>query len=239
MPGGNTFAFKLFTIVQDKCAMKVGTDAVLLGAWAKCNAKSCYILDIGTGTGVIALMMAQKYNVALIDAIDIDHNAYLQAQENVASSNWNNRINVFETSLQQFQTNYKYNIIISNPPYFINSSKTPHESRTNARHSDLLPYEELVDGVIRLLEDEGCFFVILPQKEGELFIELAESKKLFLNKLTRVKTKHNSPISKRLLMQFGFKRNNFFEDELVIETEERHQYSEEYKELTKDFYLNF
>jgi tRNA1Val (adenine37-N6)-methyltransferase len=239
MPGGNTFAFKHFKIVQDKCAMKVGTDAVLLGAWANCTDNPTKILDIGTGTGVIALMMAQKYPEASVDAIDIDNNAFIQACENVNCSPWKDNITIFESSLQEFNDQKKYNIIVSNPPYFINSSKTPHESRTTARHNDLLPYEELINGVIKRLDEKGSFFLILPQKEGEFFISIAESQQLFLNKLTRVKTKLNMPNSKRLLMQFGFDRANFIEDELVIESEDRHQYSAEYKNLTKDFYLNF
>jgi tRNA1Val (adenine37-N6)-methyltransferase len=239
MPGGNTFAFKHFKIVQDKCAMKVGTDAVLLGAWASCTNYSSNILDIGTGTGVIALMMAQKYPKAIVDAIDIDRNAYIQACENVKDSPWKDNITIYESSLQEFNVQKKYNIIISNPPYFINSSKTPHESRTAARHNDLLPFEELVNGVVKLLDKKGCFFLILPQKEGEYFIAIAESQQLFLNKLTKVKTKINMPNSKRLLMQFGFEKVIYIEDELVIESEDRHQYSVEYKNLTKDFYLNF
>ena len=233
-----TFAFKQFKINQDKCAMKVGTDAVLLGSWVNAsNAKT--ILDIGTGTGIIALMLAQKSG-ARIDAIDIDMNAYIQATENVNHCDWKDRIEVHHISLQQFakESDHKYDLIVSNPPYFIDSSKASEESRTNARHTDQLPFNELLDGVLKLLNPTGKFYVILPTKESEQFREEAEKHKLFLTKLTRVITRTDKP-EKRLMLRFEFIQRAFSESSITIEKDERHSYTDEYKELTKDYYLAF
>ena len=232
------FVFKQFKILQDKCAMKVGTDAVLLGAWVNSpNAKT--ILDIGTGTGIIALMLAQKIG-AKIDAIDIDENAFTQAQENVKMCCWKERINVHHISLQQFaiENSSGYDLIVSNPPYFVDSSKANEESRTNARHTDQLPYIDLMNGILKLLNPTGKFYVILPKKESESFCELAKENKLFLTKLTRVITRTDKP-EKRLLMRFEFTPKTFSEDSIIIEEDERHSYTNEYKELTKEYYLNF
>ena len=232
------FVFKQFKILQDKCAMKVGTDAVLLGSWINCpNAKT--ILDIGTGTGIIALMLAQKIG-AKIDAIDIDENAFIQANENVNSSKWHDRIQIFHTSLQHFanRSNNKYDLIVSNPPYFVDSSKASEESRTNARHTDQLPYTDLLNGVLKLLNPLGRFYVILPTKESEQFCSLAAENKLYLTKLTRVITRTDKP-EKRLLMRFEFTKKEFSEDSIIIEQDERHSYTNEYRELTKDYYLHF
>lgn len=233
-----SFAFKQFKINQDKCAMKVGTDAVLIGSWVNAlNSKT--ILDIGTGTGIIALMLAQKSG-ARIDAIDIDINAFEQAQENINSCNWKDRITAHHISLQQFtlENTQKYDLIVSNPPYFVDSSKAIEESRSNARHTDQLGYNELLDGVLNLLNPNGKFYVILPTKEGESFRDLAEENKFYLTKLTRVITRADKP-EKRLLMRFEFIRRTFSESSIVIEKDERHSYTDEYKELTKDYYLAF
>ncbi|MGQ0828058.1 MAG: tRNA1(Val) (adenine(37)-N6)-methyltransferase [Bacteroidota bacterium] len=233
-----TFVFKQFKINQNKCAMKVGTDAVLLGSWVNVShAKT--ILDIGTGTGIIALMLAQR-TAAHIDAIDIDTNAYEQATENVNNCSWKDRIDVHHISLQQFAitSDRKYDLIVSNPPYFIDSSKALEESRTNARHTDQLPFDALLEGVLKLLNPTGKFYVILPPKESELFREKAEEHKLYLTKRTRIITRTDKP-EKRLLMRFEFTHRAFSEDSITIEADERHSYTDEYKELTKDYYLGF
>ncbi len=234
-----TFVFKQFNIQQDKCAMKVGTDAVLLGAWIKTNGAQ-HILDIGTGTGVIAIMLAQKSN-ATIDAIDIEINACTQARENVRFCKWNKRIQVHHISAQDYaRTNPpKYDLIVSNPPYFIQSSKSAEEERTHARHNDLLPFQELIESVIALLSPKGRFCVILPNKEAGILRDMAENKGLQLSKLMRVRTKVNQDNEKRHLMQFEFQPASFSEESIVIEKDERHEYTEEYKELTRDYYINF
>jgi tRNA1Val (adenine37-N6)-methyltransferase len=238
MPG-TSFAFKQFIIKQDMCAMKVGTDAVLLGAWVFPNG-SKQILDIGTGTGVVALMLAQKTE-AHIDAIDIDTNAFNQASQNVIESKFSNQISLFHSSLQDYAkvADKKYNLIVTNPPYFEQSLKSSDEQRSSARHADVLPFEELIDGVIKLLDPKGKFCLILPTLEAEKFRTLAQKRGLFLSKLLRVKSKVNKDTDKRHLMQFEFTPTEFSEKTIAIELDERHQYTDDYKQLTKDYYLNF
>ncbi len=238
MPG-TSFAFKQFTVKQDKCAMKVGTDAVLLGAWVFPNG-SKHILDIGTGTGVIALMLAQKTN-AKIDAIDIDENAFLQAAQNVQESKFAEQVSVIHSALQEYvkTANKKYNLIVTNPPYFEQSLKSTDEQRSFARHADVLPFEELLDGVLKLMDEKGKFCLILPTLEAEKFRALAEKKGLHLSKLLRVKSRIDKEADKRHLMQFEIKPTEFSEKTIIIEQEERHQYTDDYKELTKDYYINF
>lgn len=232
------FVFKKFTILQDKCAMKVGTDAVLLGSWVDTTGAK-KILDIGTGTGIISLMLAQKSD-AKVDAIDLDENAFNQAVDNVASCRWKSQIQVYHISLQKCSVinDDKYDLIVSNPPYFVDSSKALEESRTNARHTDQLPFDDLLDGVLRLLSPTGAFYVILPTKESQLFREKAEEQNLFLNKCTRIVTRTDKP-EKRLLMKFEFTKKELEEDSIVIEKNGRNSYTDEYKELTKDYYLAF
>lgn len=234
-----SFAFKQFNIKQDKCAMKVGTDAVLLGAWVLPN-DSKQILDIGTGTGLIALMLAQKTD-AHIDAIDMDENAFKQAQENVNESKFAKQITVIHNSLQEYSktTDKKYNLIVTNPPYFEQSLKSSDEHRSFARHADVLPFEDLLDGVIKLMDLKGKFYLILPTLEAEKFRILAQKKGLFLSKLLRVKSKINKETDKRYVMQFEFTPTEFSEKTIAIEEEERHQYTSDYKELTKEYYINF
>lgn len=234
-----SFAFKQFVIKQDKCAMKVGTDAVLLGAWVMPN-DSKLILDIGTGTGLIALMLAQKTE-ALIDAIDIDENAVLQAKHNVLESKFSSQISVTHISLQNYsQLNpKKYNLIVTNPPYFEQSLKPTDEQRSHARHADVLPFEELLDGVLNLLDEKGKFCLILPVLEAEKFRALAEKRGFYLSKLLRVKSRIDKDVDKRHLMQFEIKPTEFSEETIAIELTVRHEYTDEYKELTKDYYINF
>ena len=234
-----SFAFKQFIIHQDKCAMKVGTDAVLLGAWILPNG-SKHILDIGTGTGVIALMLAQK-TTAHIDAIDIDENACLQATQNIQESKFPDRVSVTQISLQDYSktATKKYDLIVTNPPYFEQSLKSSDEQRSHARHADVLPFEELLDGVLKLLTEKGKFCLILPILEAEKFRALAEKKGLHISKLLRVKSRIDKTVDKRHLMQFEVKPTEFSEKTIAIEEEVRHQYTDDYKELTKDYYTNF
>jgi tRNA1Val (adenine37-N6)-methyltransferase len=219
--------------------MKVGTDAVLLGAWVIPNG-SKQILDIGTGTGVVALMLAQKTQ-ATIDAIDIDEDAFSQAKQNVNESKFISQISVIHTSLQNYSkaTDKTYDLIVTNPPYFEQSLKSTDEQRSFARHADVLPFEELIDGVIKLLNVKGKFCLILPTLEAEKFRIMAQKKGLFLSKLLRVKSKINKDSDKRHLMQFEFTPTEFSEQTIAIELDERHHYTDDYKELTKDYYVNF
>lgn len=235
----DSFAFKQFTIKQNKCAMKVSTDAVLLGAWVIPNGSKT-ILDIGTGTGVIALMLAQKSN-AKITAIDIDKESTEQAKSNVAESIFHSKVEVLHSSFQVMTntTNEKFNLIVTNPPYFVDSLKNIDDTKKYARHNDLLPFEDLINGVKKLLDDKGKFCLILPKNEAVIFRELAKQKGLYLSKLMRVRTKPSIETEKRHLMQFEFRETEFSESTLIIESERHFDYTEDYKNLTKDYYLNF
>jgi len=230
------FSFKQFTVYHHLCAMKVGIDGVLLGAWTNVENVD-KILDIGTGTGLIALMLAQRSN-AIIDAIDIEQSAILQANENFVQSPWKNRIFAKKISLQDFSKNTTecYDLIVSNPPYFVNSTKTPNENRTNARHTDSLTHEALIENSILLLKPTGRICIILPVNEGLHCVDYAESKGLFCTKLVTVYPKPNV-IAKRLLIEFRLQFSERIDSEIVIESNVRHQYSPEFSNLAKDFYL--
>ena len=230
------FSFKQFTVFHDQCAMKVGIDGVLLGAWTTIeNARN--ILDIGTGTGLIALMLAQR-SEAMIIGIDIDQSAVIQANENVQKSPWPERISILEKSLQEFALNSieSFDLIVSNPPYFVNSTKTPVENRTAARHTETLTHEELIENALKILNPAGRICIILPLIEGQKCIEFAEEKNLFCTKKTNVFPKPGVE-AKRLLLEFSRINSNKVLENLTIESETRHQYSAEFSELAKDYYL--
>jgi tRNA1Val (adenine37-N6)-methyltransferase len=229
------FSFKQFTVYHDKCAMKVGIDGVLLGVWATIeNEKK--ILDIGTGTGLIALMLAQRSESSIL-AIDIEENAVLQATENIKNSPWPNRVEVKQIALQDLAetTSDHFDLIVSNPPYFVNSLKTPVLNRTTARHTDTLTHEELIENAMKLMTPDGRICIILPVAEGLQCIEFAESKGLYCSKKVNVYPKPDIE-AKRLLMEFSLLKTEMEVSELVIEIE-RHHYSPEFVRLAKDFYL--
>jgi tRNA1Val (adenine37-N6)-methyltransferase len=230
-----TFRFRQFTIHQDKCAMKVGTDSVLLGSWIN-PAQSSDILDIGTGSGIIALMLAQK-SFAQIDAIDVDDNACAQAEENFKISPWQDRLHVIHQPFQEYanSTDKKYDLIVSNPPYFQDAYKPAEEAKLKAKHGDSLCFAELVEGVKKLLTEKGKFCLILPYREGNEFIGIALRKGLFCQEIVRVKTKADKS-EKRLMMAFTFEFGMMTETELVIQDNDT-SFSKEYIELTKEYYL--
>jgi tRNA1Val (adenine37-N6)-methyltransferase len=232
------FQFKQFSIEQENCAMKVGTDGVLLGAWTNVENNVSHVLDIGTGTGLLALMLAQRTNKAIIDAIEIDENSYNQATSNVNRSTWATRITVIHEPLQTYDPQKKYDLIVSNPPYFSHSLKNPNLSRKIARHTDTLSPNELIEHTLRLLSRNGRLCVIYPTTEGLLFRKEAESKQLYCSRMTTVFPNIGAH-AKRLLMEFSLMPSAYREDEIVIENKARHDYSTEYIMLTKDFYLNF
>jgi len=231
------FQFKEFTIQQDKTAMKVGTDGVLLGAWVEINSEVFSVLDIGAGTGLIALMLAQKSNAEVIDAIELNDDAYEQTVENFESSGWGDRLFCYHASLQEYadEIEDKYDLIVSNPPFYNSTYKELSEERAMARHTESLTYDELLDATSKLLSEIGSCAFIIPFSEEENFIELAKQHKLFPNRITRVKGTENSPI-KRSLLQFSFTETPIEINELVIEIK-RHQYTSEYIKLVKNFYL--
>ena len=167
---GKGFTFKQFHINHSRCAMKVGTDGTLLGAWTSLPNPTRKILDIGTGTGLIAIMAAQRHPDAQICAIDIDADCISQAEENVADCPWSERIKLYHSPLQEFSSEEKFDMIISNPPYFVDSLLSPDAQRSTARHTATLSFDELTEGVIRLLAPEGRFALILPPAEYERFL---------------------------------------------------------------------
>lgn len=232
------FQFKQFSIQQDYCAMKIGTDGVLLGAWTPINNNPFSILDIGAGTGVIALMLAQRSSAQQIDALEIDEDAYEQATDNFENSPWNDRLFCFHAALDEFieEPEDKYDLIISNPPFYSEDYKSDNSQRDLARFQDAMPFEELIEATTLLLSKNGIFSVIIPFKEEEKFLDISKEQELFPIKITRVKGTPTTEIKRSLLAFSRNKIDNFPIDELIIETT-RHQYTSEYLELTKDFYL--
>ena len=229
------FRFKQFSIAQDNCAMKVGTDGTLLGAWVKAD-KPQQILDIGTGTGLIAMMMAQRFENANIKAIELDLDASQQAFENFQKTKWSNRLSLEYISLQEFQHTASFDLIVSNPPYFENNLKTNDKQRTQARHTDTLSFESLIECSAKLLSQKGSLAIILPSKSKSKVEKIAKNYKLHLNRLCWVKGNDKTTI-KRALLQFSFSKHPFEENILIIE-KKRHVYTDKYTQLCKDFYLN-
>ena len=231
------FKFKQFEINQDRCAMKIGTDSVLLGAWTSIDSNPYSILDIGAGTGVLALMLAQRSGAELIDAIEIDDEAYEQCVDNFESSPWGDRLFCYHASLEEFvdEIDDTYDLIISNPPFYSDSYKSDNEQRDLARFTDAMPFRELIEIVSKLLSENGRFSVIIPFSEEKDFIVLASKEHLFPNRILRVKGAPHSEI-KRSLIEFSFQETALNPKELIIETS-RHQYTAEYIALTKEFYL--
>jgi tRNA1Val (adenine37-N6)-methyltransferase len=216
--------------------MKVGTDGVLLGAWATVkSAKSC--LDIGTGTGLLALMVAQRNRDVAVVAIELDDEAVIQAKENVEASPWPNRIQVVHSDVRSYCAVKTFDHIISNPPYFNDSLKSSDTHRSLARHTSTLSYMELLACVKNLLAPQGIFSLILPYDVCTEFIDLAKSHNLYCSRFCKVMPLPNAN-PKRALMEFSFSNSDTVLEELVIESGGRHCYSAEYKELTKEFYLD-
>lgn len=228
----NSFRFKKFEIRQDRCAMKVGTDGVLLGAWAEGGAR---ILDVGSGTGLIALMMAQRFPEAMVDGIDIDEVACEEARENVQASPFADRVGIHAVRLQDYQ-GQPYDAIVSNPPFFVGSLKNPDEKRSLARHSDSLPFADLFAGVKRLLKPDGVFSVIVPTEVEERFASEGYMAGFRMVRACSVKTvERKSP--KRVLLSFSRERQRgAAREEGVLQTADG-QRSEWYAKLTEAFYL--
>ncbi len=235
------FKFKEFEVAQDRCAQKIGTDGVLLGAWASIDHDPQNILDIGTGTGVIALMQAQRFQNAQIEAIELDEDAYEQAATNFENSPWGDRLFCFHASFQEFyeEVDEQYDLIISNPPFFDSQSIKNDENidiaRSQARFDSALPFEELIYGVYQLLDDDGVFACIIPSDRESRFLEIATHFKLIPSRITHVKGTKDSVI-KRSLIELRFRESEITTSQLIIETS-RHQYTDDYTALVKDFYL--
>ncbi|CAA0191338.1 methyltransferase [Tenacibaculum maritimum] len=234
------FQFKEFLVNQDKTAMKIGTDAVLLGAWTAVNTYPDAILDVGSGTGVIALMLAQRSDAMTIDAVELDADAYAQTVENFEQSDWGDRLFCYHSDFKDFAKEIaaeeeEYDLIVSNPPFYTDEFETNNEARNKARFTSSLSFKELLAGVAKILAKEGRFSVIIPFKEEQNFVALALDNQLYLNRVCHVKGTPTSDV-KRSLLSFSFGKKELVRETLVIETA-RHEYTEAYIALTHDFYL--
>ncbi|MCX6253537.1 MAG: methyltransferase [Bacteroidia bacterium] len=233
----NYFSFKQFTIYQNKSAFKVGTDGVLLGASADVTGVK-RILDIGSGTGLIAIMLAQRCDAEII-TIEPDYDSFIQTCENVSLCKWSNRITVEHTSLQNyFPAREKFDLIVANPPYFNDSLKNPDTRKSTARHNVSLTSDDLLEGVSRLKENDGCLQLIMPYVEGNVFIAEAHKHELYCNNILKIKPMPATEI-RRLILTFSRLRLKTTEAFLIIERGRRHEFTEDYINLTKDFYLKF
>jgi len=231
------FRLKQFNINDDNCTMRVGTDAILLGCWVE-PAGAATILDIGTGSGLIALMLAQKSDAA-IDAIDIDETSIRQAQENIRRSPWPDRVKAYHVSLQAFVTSYQacYDLVVSNPPFYTNFYKGADKKKNVARHTDLLSYETLAYAASQLLRPGGRCCLILPYNESTRFRELALQKGFHLNRCLLIRPKVNKEVN-RIIMEFSQMRKELRSEKLVIRYPDN-SYTREYMNFTSPYYLDF
>ena len=231
------FNFKEFTVEQDRCAMKVGTDGVLLGAWAEISSDVNSILDIGTGTGLIALQLAQRSGAEVVDAIEIEADAFEQAVGNFENSEWADRLYCYHATLQEFvnEMDEKYDLIVSNPPFYNDTFRKLDEKRAMARHTGELTFEDLLSGIKKLLSVDGTAAVIIPFKEENQFLKSARNKLLFPKRISRY-SGHKDADLKRSLIQLSQTETAPGEESFFLE-HTRHEYSEHYKNLVKDFYL--
>ena len=234
----NYFCFKQFAIVQDNASMKVGTDGVLLGAWCNCIGAQ-RILDIGTGTGLLAIMAAQRSN-AKITAVEIDANACIDAITNFDNSPWANRLELLNLPIQEFAEDSPehFDCIICNPPFFSNSLKTPSDGRNLARHDDSLTPTDLFDCTAKLLTNNGLISIIIPIERLDEYKFEAQKHQLFITRKTTIQPTENLP-PHRIMAEFSYTNSKTIEENLIIEQGGRHNYSTEYINLTKDFYLKF
>lgn len=236
-----SFRFKQFKIEQDQCAMKVGTDGVLLGAWASIQSAN-RILDIGTGTGVIALMAAQRNHSATIHAVELDVSSAEQAVCNVQMSPWANRVSIYQGTIQTYSedVDVRYDYIISNPPFFNNGTRASAKSQATGRHTDQLSHEDLLSSSLRLLSDSGTIGVILPTLEGEAWIKMCQSQGLHLSRIMEV---YPDQLKKKERLMIEVSRMEVTQELspeiLYIRDSSTKDYSQGYRDVTKEFYLKF
>jgi tRNA1Val (adenine37-N6)-methyltransferase len=233
---GNYFSFKQFSINQEKAAFKVGTDGVLLGACTDLSGAK-RILDIGTGTGLIAIMLAQRCNAEIV-AIEPDYESFNQCLENVGNCRWKERIRVENSTLQDYQSDEKFDLAVTNPPYFSDSLKNPDPRKSSSRHNDSLTNSELLENVARLIGENGRLQLIMPYAEGNIFIADASSYGLYCSSILKIRPLPASEI-RRMILTFNRQKIRTAEKFLTIENGKRHEFTQEYKDLTRDFYMKF
>ncbi len=231
------FQFKQFTIHQDRCAMKVGTDGVLLGAWVRLNPQMNAILDVGAGTGIIALALAQRSAAELIDALELDEAAYEQCTENFEASPWSDRLFCYHASFQEYaaEIEEEYDLIVANPPFYSEDVSSGNEARDLARLESSLPFEHLLVCARHLMTPTGTFATIIPYKALERFTKLASEVDFYLNRKCLVQGTPEAEI-KRVLLEFSLEEKELVVENLTIERS-RHDYTPEYVALVQDFYL--
>jgi tRNA1Val (adenine37-N6)-methyltransferase len=232
------FQFKQFEVAQDSSAMKVNSDGVLLGAWASCKGAES-VLDIGTGTGVIALMAAQKNPTAKVIGIEIDQDSCKQAEANFKKSPWHGNLSVVSDPIQKFgkESEMKFDHIISNPPFFSGGTLSDNQPKNIVRHTVKLSHGDLLLAIRRLLSPEGRVSIILPVIEGLRFIEIVERYRFFISRKTLMRPRAGKP-AERILFEFRQSEVKKSEDnEIVMYENEGKEYTAQYKELTGDFYL--
>ncbi|HMG93828.1 MAG TPA: methyltransferase [Chryseolinea sp.] len=235
MKSGTYFHFKQFSVRHDRCAMKVGTDAVLLGAWVDVSAAE-NILDIGTGSGVIALMLAQRTaNSTQVESVEIEKNSADQAAENVSKSPWFSRVGVHQLAVQDYFPVARFDLIVTNPPYFNKSLRPPDKGRHQVRHTSSLSYDDLLSAVVRLLTSHGRFNVILPYQEAMVFSELASRYQLFCTRICHFKTRREKPVE-RTLLEFSTSAQSLDEGEILLYDHDL-EWSTSYRSLISDFYI--
>lgn len=217
--------------------MKIGTDGVLLGAWTSVKRNPFSVLDIGSGTGILSLMIAQRSFAEQIEAIEIDDNAYEQCSENFENSPWNDRLFCYHASLLEFveEVEDAFDLIICNPPFYSEDYKTENKSRDLARFNDAMPFKHIIYAVAHLLAEDGLFSIVIPKKEEDDFVALANTIGLFPQRILHVRGNPDADV-KRSLIEFSYTEKEVENSELIIETD-RHNYTEDYINLTKDFYL--
>lgn len=233
----SAFRFKQFQIEHQQ-SFKVGTDGVLLGAWANIE-KDKNILEIGSGSGVISIMLAQRNYSAKITGIEIDPQSVTESKSNILQCPWHERIKVIKTDLQHFMTEQKFDHIITNPPFFSNSTKSKNKRKNETRHTETLSFDDIISFGQHYLQKNGTLSIILPKEEGTFFISQAIKKNFTLNRVTSVRSKINKPIE-RLLIEFIYlstENRTIKEETLVIQNEQRNDYTEDYIKLTEAFYL--
>ena len=232
------FQFKQFTIQQNNCAMKVCTDACLFGAWVADELTSISqagnYLDIGAGTGLLSLILAQKTS-AFIDAVEIDKAAFEQAKENIYQSPWREKISIINTDINAFDTNKKYDCIISNPPFFEGDLKSSNSNKNAAKHDTTLTLQQLLQVVDKTLQQEGYFAILLPYHRTDFFIEAAAKSTLFLSKKVLVKQTPGHDYF-RVILLFRRQQKIVSNEEIIIK-DETNNYTEAFVGLLKDYYL--
>lgn len=232
----DVFYFKKFNVKQSSSVFKIGTDSVLLGAYINCESAK-YILDIGCGSGVISLILAQK-SIANIHALDINIEACNLAKENFKNSKWADRLKVFCKAVQNFDTKIKYDIIVSNPPYFTSGNPSPQKAKAIAKHDLELDLKDLLLGINRFLSEDGKAYIIYPALQEDYFVNECKNLDLFISKKLFIIPKKGKQAN-RIIFEIVRKPSKFEISHLTIENDFRHDYSQEYRELTKKYYLNF